>query len=217
MLRATLRTPFNPDHQVNYGLSIASRDTATSEIVLVNCLFCIHFGREDTDTSTAQEELKRRRIENIQSFTRPFRTDNYVKHFSPQHKARVGPIQDPGQGPEGHLFQRNAPVRHRNTIPSHFAGDQTAMKIYINKAIVDVIIGNLLVEQNDDGGLPNMCREIALRIFEDIDPNTVEDPGLATTQYRIDISNPKQFDLVAGFLSTGLSYRQAEALVTMTK
>ena len=73
------------------------------------------------------------------------------------------------------------------------------MQLYINKAIVDVIIKNLLLDQDDDDGLPNMCRERALRIFEDMDPNTVEDPGLVTTKYRIYISNPKQFNLVADF------------------
>ncbi|PTQ41741.1 hypothetical protein MARPO_0033s0135, partial [Marchantia polymorpha] len=210
-------TPFNPDHQVNYGLSIASQDAATSEVVSVNCLFCIHFGREDTDTSTAQEERKRRRTENIKSFTRPFRTDNYVQHFSRQHKARWDPFKILARNQKATFFQRNAPVRHRNTIPSHFVGNQTAMQLYINKAIVDIIIGDILLDQDDDDGLPNMCRERALRIFKDIDPNTVEDPGLATTKYQIDISNPKQFNLVAGFLSTGVSFRQAEALVTMTK
>ncbi|KAI9918882.1 hypothetical protein PsorP6_011252 [Peronosclerospora sorghi] len=53
MPRATLRTPFNPDHQVDYGVSIASRDAATSKVVSVNFLFYIHFGRDDPDTSTA--------------------------------------------------------------------------------------------------------------------------------------------------------------------
>ncbi|KAI9909609.1 hypothetical protein PsorP6_014861 [Peronosclerospora sorghi] len=47
MPRATLSTPFNPDHQVDYGLSIASRVATTSQVVSVNCRFCIHFGRED--------------------------------------------------------------------------------------------------------------------------------------------------------------------------
>ena len=82
------------------------------------------------------------------------------------------------------------------------------MKLYIYKLIVDVIIGNLLLDQDDDDGLPNMCRETALRIFEDIDP------GLATTKYRIDISNPKKFNLVAGFLITGVSFRPAEDLLS---
>ncbi|CAI5710255.1 unnamed protein product [Hyaloperonospora brassicae] len=217
MPRGTLRTLFSPDHQVNYGLSIASRDAATSEVVSVNCLFCIHFGREDTDTSTAQEERKRRRTENIKSFTKPFRTDNYVHHFSRQHKARWDQFKILARDQKATFFQRNAPVRHRNIIPSHFDGNQSAMQLYINKAIVDFIIGNLLLDQDDDDGLPNMCRERALRIFEDIYPNTIKDPGLATTKYRIDISNPKQFNLVAGFLSTGFSFCQAEALITMTK
>ncbi|BBM98629.1 hypothetical protein Mp_1g14940 [Marchantia polymorpha subsp. ruderalis] len=123
MPRATLRTPFNPDHQVNYGLSIASRDAATSEVVSVNCLLCIHFGREDTDTSTAQEERKRRRTENIKSFTRPFRTDNYVRHLSRQHKARWDQFKILARNQKATFFQRNAPVRHMNTIPSHFAGN----------------------------------------------------------------------------------------------
>ncbi|KAI9920668.1 hypothetical protein PsorP6_001589 [Peronosclerospora sorghi] len=83
--------------------------------------------------------------------------------------------------------------------------------------IVDVIISSLLFDQDDDYGLPNIFRERSLKIFENIDPNTVEDPRLAETKYRVNISNPKQFNMVAGFLSTGVPFSQAEALIIMTK
>ncbi|KAI9916538.1 hypothetical protein PsorP6_017210 [Peronosclerospora sorghi] len=108
MPRATLH------HQVDYGLSIASRYAATSEDVSDNYLFCIHFGREYPDTSTAGEERKRRRTENIKSFIWPLRTDNYVQHFSHQHKARWDQFKILARYQKADIFQRNAPVSHRN-------------------------------------------------------------------------------------------------------
>ena len=104
-------------------------------------------------------------------------------------------------------------------IPSHFAGGQTPLQLHVNKAIVGDIIGALLLDQDDDDddGLPNVYRERALRIFEEVDPTTVQDPQFAEINYEMYITNPRQFNLVVNFLSTGVSFRQAETLVTMTK
>ena len=122
-----------------------------------------------------------------------------------QHKNRWEQFKVTVRDSKAAYFQRNAPVRHASTIPCHFAGKQTPLQLH--KANFDYSIGALLLDQDDDDGLTNAYRERALRFFQEVDPTTVQDPQLAETKYEIYITTPRQFNLVAKFLSTGVSFR----------
>ena len=44
--KAKKATSFNPTYTQKYGLRISSQDLSTEKAVLVNCRFCVAFGRE---------------------------------------------------------------------------------------------------------------------------------------------------------------------------
>ena len=75
------QTPFQPPHEVEFGLSKVSTDSK-SVVTGVRCQFCVHSGREsDQDASR-----KRRRTENTKIFHGPpFRQEAYRAHNEQQH------------------------------------------------------------------------------------------------------------------------------------
>ncbi|KAL4146138.1 hypothetical protein PRNP1_012010 [Phytophthora ramorum] len=76
---AGLKTPFQPGHDILYGLEVTERNPETSAVVSVACRFCIKFGRE------AKPNAKRKRTKNVHHFVFPFRVDNYKRHLTAMH------------------------------------------------------------------------------------------------------------------------------------
>ena len=89
----------------------------------------------------------------------------------------------------------------------------------MDKGIVDVIIGEMLLQ--DDDANEEITKERTLSIFEDvIDASEATDGDAAdvsTARYRIRLKNPAQFYLIADYLSVGASFRVASRILTMTK
>ncbi|KAI2510986.1 hypothetical protein MHU86_3458 [Fragilaria crotonensis] len=54
-------TKFQPGHCIEYGLEVCQRDPKTSQVIGVQCLFCIYIGKEDNRGQAA----KRQRTANI--------------------------------------------------------------------------------------------------------------------------------------------------------
>jgi len=113
------------------------------------------------------------------------------------------------------FFNENAPVVHRNTLRSHFEGAQEQIHYFVNKDIVDVIIGNMFFEHDDD----DISKERALAVFEDVvvPEESEQDSDLQTDRYRIVVKNPIQFRLIIGYISGGASFRMASRFLLLTK
>ena len=113
LLNMPRETPFNVAHEIGYGLTVASLHPGSSNVVSVNCLFCIHFGRKDT----AVAQPKRRKTENDRTFTAPFRTDNYVQHMRRQPNKTLGAVQGSGKGFQGRVLSEECsgpPFQHHS-------------------------------------------------------------------------------------------------------
>ena len=72
------RTRFKPSHALTYGVRVSQRASGTSEVLAVECLFCIFFGREEKCGS------KRKRTSNVKHY-KTFRVDHYAQHNNEQH------------------------------------------------------------------------------------------------------------------------------------
>ena len=73
------KTPFQPSHALEYGLSITAHDLQKA-VSCVQCNFCVFYGRIGDD-----EGRKRARTQKIQFFSPPFRPELYRKHHTSQH------------------------------------------------------------------------------------------------------------------------------------
>jgi hypothetical protein len=88
---------------------------------------------------------------------------------------------------------------------------------FVNKHIVDVIIGEMLFHPDDSNEA--VTKERALAIFEDVlqPVENADNSDLQQDRYRIVVKNRAPFDLVVDYVSVGASFRMASRIVQMTK
>ena len=175
--------------------------------------FCIHFGREEKIGS------KRNRTTNVKYFKRPFHVDMYRRHLVSQHPGCWEEYSELSGSEKAGFFGDNAPVVHRNTIKSHFGGSQAPVQLFVDKGIVDVIIGKMLFQEDDSN--EEITKERALSIFGDVldasEANDADAADVVTARYSILLKNPSQFYQIADYLSVGASFRMASQILVMTK
>lgn len=70
---------FDPQHQQEYGVEIVERDPVTQAPVAVQCLFCVHMGRDP-----APETSKRQRSQRVWVWKK-FGAKNYRRHHERMH------------------------------------------------------------------------------------------------------------------------------------
>jgi hypothetical protein len=189
-------TPFNEDHVVAYGLKICERAPTTKQVLSVSCQFCVHFGREE------KVGAKRKATTNVHYFRCPFRVDVFKSHMLSQHSVNWERYASLPKKEKARFFEESSPVVHRNTLRSHFAEVQVPAHYFVNRNIVDVIIGEMLFDPDDS----TISRERALSMFEK-----------DSDRYRIVVKNPIQFRLIIGFISGGASFRMACRFLLLTK
>jgi len=108
-------------------------------------------------------------------------------------------------------------VRYKETIPSHFGTSQNSHPnvFKINSLIVETVIGDMFFHPDDHDGI---TRTQALKSFIPCsDPNIHDDDSETRSYYTVAIKNPLQFQLIIAYLASGLSFRQAENVLTKTK
>ena len=205
------KTPFKNAHLSAYGLKICERDPSTKAVVSVSCRFCVHFGREE------KVGAKRKPTSNVQYFRQPFRADVYQRHMKAQHSQRWETYCKLSEEQKATFFDENAPVVHRDTIRSYFGGAQQPVHFFVNKDIVDVIVGEMLFHPDDAND--ETTKERALSIFEDVvgPEENAQDSDLQTDRYRIPIKNPIQFRIIVGYVGGGASFRMASRFLQLTK
>ena len=155
------QTPFQLSHQLEYGLKMVEKAPSSSEIVSVSCRFCISFGREEKIGS------KRKATTNVMYFKKPFRSDSYRRHMETQHPERWKQYTSCNNESKAKFFENHCPVPFKETIPSHFPGRQVPIVHTVGKDIVDVIVGDMMFDPEEE----DSSSERALSIFE-VDPDT---------------------------------------------
>ena len=96
-----------------------------------------------------------------------------------QHPERWKQYASCNNDSKANFFENHCPVPFKDSIPSHFPGRQVPIVHTVGKDIVDVIVGDMMFDPEEDSS-----SERALSIFE-IDPDS---PGF----YRFVIKNPLQ-------------------------
>ena len=108
---------------------------------------------------------------------------------------------------------------HRNTIKLHVGGSQAPVQLFVDKGIVNVIIGEMLFQEDDAN--EEITKECDLIIFGDVldasEANDADAADVDTARYCIRLKNPAQFYLIADYLSVGVSFRMVSRILAMTK
>ena len=90
-------------------------------------------------------------------------------------------------------------VPHQETILAHFQGTQVPHHEFVDKTIVDVIIGDMYFHPEDE----EQVKEGVLSIFQENNAQC----------YGFTIKNPLQFSLVVDYVSIGVSFMMAVSIL----
>eukprot|EP00171_Calliarthron_tuberculosum_P002966 IDg2966t1 len=198
-----LSTPFQSGHEVQYGLSITARDERTGAVTAATCRFCRKFGRE------AKPGAKRKRRSRAQVFTIPFRTDNFKRHLTSAHPTAWTEYDALASEEKEAFFA--AAVSHESTLLAHFESTG-GIHLSINRDIVEVMIGDMLFDVDDEA--MHSSRSRALSIFKKRDDAGPEDN---IEVYSVNIKAARRFNMVLGFVANGASFRAASRFVDVAR
>lgn len=191
-----------------YGLAIAHREAATGVVTSVKCRFCEIFGKEEGDAGSGR---KRKRSKNNKYFVPPFRVDNIGRHLASQHPIKYSEYEKLSEAEKLAFFDDTIPVS--NTLGAHFEGEHF-LKFEIQCDIVEVLIGDLLFDPEEEDAI--QTRDRALRLFtleeegsDDGPEDEGEDEDESAKRYTVVIKCSRLFWLVVGFVARGATFRAA--------
>jgi hypothetical protein len=101
----------------------------------------------------------------------------------------------------------------QNSLLRHFEADDS-LRFQVNRDIVDVIIGDLLFDPDDEDVA--LSRERALSLFR-LSEDVIGNVSNAQDAYTVTIKSSKQFRLAQRFVACGASFRMASRLIAETK
>lgn len=134
-------TPYQAKHSVEFALEISTR-SVHGDVTSVSCQFCIYRGRE------AKLGAKRKRTENVKSFTSPFRPELYRKHHDDQHPTAWTEYQE--LSPEQQVTFFNQTQRLDSTLHRYVDFSIDCLKFKVCSPIVSIIVAELLLEDERD-------------------------------------------------------------------
>ncbi|KAH9255905.1 hypothetical protein BASA81_006083 [Batrachochytrium salamandrivorans] len=186
---------FQETHCNEYGLKITSRDAASSKVTSVVCLFCTVFGRD------SNVGAKRKRTQKLKYWsTGSFRMDNYLSHMRSQHASKWSEYQLLNSIDDRLAFFESIKVPFVNTLHAHFGNEEAGLRFWINKPIVETIIGEMFFHPDDVEGVTHTR---ALSIFQIAD----EDETNEREVYFAEIKTKKRFQLAIKLVALGDSFR----------
>ncbi|KAE9018664.1 hypothetical protein PF011_g6173 [Phytophthora fragariae] len=192
--------PFNPKHEAQYGLKVASRDPASGAVMSSVCRFCSVFGREAREEKDG--EPKRKRTTRTQHFI-TFRTDLYDKHMLSAHPGKSESYQRLLTDTDREAFF-GVTVPFQDTIHAHFESGSPVLCMMISKSVLEDVIGGLLFHPDDAEG---MSKQRALAAFEKMDRG----------DYRVQIKTAKRFTLLVKMVALSTSFRMAARIVQVVR
>lgn len=154
------KTLFQVKHGVEFGLQPVQR-SVQGTITTVQCLFCVHIGREKRDGA----DVKRQRTKNTQLFQFPFRLEAYKNHLESQHSEDWNSYQLLSYQEKVSFFK----TRDISGIHRYLDTDKYTLQFVISQSpIVDVVVGNLFFhpeEDEEDDVFQPITKANAMKLF----------------------------------------------------
>jgi hypothetical protein len=136
------QTPFQEKHKIEFGLTPVQR-ASDGTITTVQCLFCVHIGREKRDGPA----IKRQRTKNVQLFMFPFRPECYKSQMQSQHIDEWAKYQT--FSPVDKLAYFNK--KEVTWINACLDKDRDSLTFAISQpSIINDIVGNLFFNPKED-------------------------------------------------------------------
>jgi hypothetical protein len=204
-------TPFQAHHVDEFGLRICERAVGNSTAVATTaCRFCEVFGKEESEVG-----MKRGRLQRVKYFKAPFRKENHSSHHRRMHNTQWAEYLELEPGAKKSFFDIGTISGSQTTMHASAAPRTPQIRVLMDKANVDVIIGEMMFHPEDMDGITRA------RLFESFVPalDSSEDAADAgdVSRYAITVTKTKQFQLFAHYLAAELSFRQVSQVTMETK
>ncbi|ETN22153.1 hypothetical protein PPTG_02175 [Phytophthora nicotianae INRA-310] len=135
-------TPFQDRHLLEFGLKISERNPESEVVFAVARRFCISFGRDEKVGS------KRKQTANTKYFKLPFRPEQYRSHLTGQHLNRWEHYLKLSTDAQNVYFDELQSFR--SSIHSFVNENQAPVVTCIDRDIVDKIVGQILLDDDDE-------------------------------------------------------------------
>lgn len=230
MSRKKRSTPFQPGHGLLYGLRPVARDPDTNAVTSVACRFCEKFGREEKAGAkrratqrvklfkqpfrtenyhqhhSGQHRIRwaeyktlpaERKVAYLASATEPPAQDAYTHIANVVNEPSAAtPVQPaPDAIP---VLQDGVPIPPSKTLQRVIP-----LKFMIERPIIDVVIGEMLVDTVHE----NTTKDRAISAFTSPTHEAIKD-------YCVKIANTQLFDATIAFVCQGATPRVASAMIT---
>ncbi|KAI9911485.1 hypothetical protein PsorP6_009748 [Peronosclerospora sorghi] len=140
------RTPFQPAHELKYGLKVMHIDQATKRIVSVRCQFCVYFGKEDWGIPSSETDKQNQNM-----------GVNYTKVIIRDSTPPIG--------------LHNQALDH--DAKKKFFITYQPLSLFLHRGIIEVFIGDVFFNPDDHGSLSHQ-RVLALFVPEIGSDNAVQ-------------------------------------------
>jgi len=203
-----------------YGLHVSARDAATGDVASVECRFCRAFGKEVRE----EVNVKRAPTSKIKMYTKPWRQDHMKRHMLEQHQERSKEYLSLSVSQKTSYFdpstagatRKEDSPKGRFFLPPPTNDEQ--LNIWLDKAIVEGIIGNLLFDPDDDEDISTKERFLSVFKLQDDDEALCDDPheeeeNAGLERYLATVRSKLQFYSCIKMVSSGLSFRQVSKVM----
>lgn len=230
MPRGKRNTPFQPGHGLFYGLRPVSRDPETNAVTSVSCRFCEKFGREEKvgakrrATQRVKHFKQPFRTENYHQHHQGQHKMRWSEYKVLSAERKVAYLDSPTAPPQdaySHIENVvNNPAAHSPQPPDPIPTEHQhhpaplprlpafkrpvqvrPLKFFIEKPIVDVIIGDMLFNAVQE----NSTNERAISAFTT--------PHESMVDYAVNIKNTKLFHMTVEYVKLGCTPKLATALI----
>jgi len=196
-------TLFQKNHIIEYGVKVCHRDVSGT-INGVQCMFCIHIGKDERVINAGAPQAKRQRTTNTMIWS-VFRPALYRSHHESQHTSDWNEYKKLSSASKKTYFDQ-----YNTSQLNHFLPKVKAALIFNIKAdIVEKLIGDLFFhpEEDDENDGPPITKANAMKLFK------VQADG----SYQVEIKNEVRFNLAMDYISAGLSFRQSAKVMGFTQ
>ena len=204
---------FQMCHELEFALTVTGRCPRTKAVNSVECKLCAFHGREasecnaddDNDGDDADEgKKKRKRTTNIKFWTPPYRPFLYKSHHESMHKVKWLEYQTLNDVQKAAYFKK----AEKNSLITYYDLDESTITLEIEAVIVDVLVGELLLSDDNDTFKEHALNFLRKSPFADANGDEC---------YRVVVKEATQFTMAVRMVAQGCSFAQVSACILIAK
>ena len=195
---------FQAKYALEYGVILISKKENDVISEFVRCQFCFMYGKEHG--KSAEKTYKRKPAKTVHYFFPPYRPQNFRKHNENCHESRWSEYEGLSESEKKSYFFAEVP--YANTIQAHFILNSKSVILSIDKNVVEILIGDMLLDYGEDDDEVANANERSMSLFKEKEDSS---------GYFVNVQNWMQYCLCAKYIGISLSFNQVVQTIVAAK